>query len=160
MPSARFSRPEICPSYSAKGPVLAQKSFPVMSTRDLAKGLSQVCKAFRHLDPSALCLSSSKSGNLLLLTLLPDVASVQVSVHMCVPRRAFAEERAQALGTSLQQLTRGTDSASGSSSGGFFGTGEEARRQWREQREKLDKEQEPLSIVNSELPTSCVTLYC
>ncbi|CAL5220603.1 g2644 [Coccomyxa viridis] len=32
-----------------------------MSTRELARGLAQVCKAFRHLDPTALCLSSSKS---------------------------------------------------------------------------------------------------
>lgn len=36
-----------------------------MSTRELARGLAQVCKAFRHLDPTALCLSSSKSENLL-----------------------------------------------------------------------------------------------
>ena len=32
-----------------------------LSTRQLAQGLAQVCKAFRHLDPSALCVSSSKS---------------------------------------------------------------------------------------------------
>ena len=32
-----------------------------MSTRDLAKGLAQVCKAFRHLGTSAICLSSSNS---------------------------------------------------------------------------------------------------
>ena len=71
------------------------------------------------------------------------------------PCRAFAEERAQALGTSLQELTGAADSTSGSSSGGFFQTGEEARRQWREQRKKLDEEEEEeeeVSIVNSGLP--------
>ena len=76
-------------------------------------------------------------------------------VQGCLACRAFAEERAQALGSSLQELTGGADSASGGSSAGFFETGEEARRQWREQRGKLDEE-EPLSVVNSELPLLCL----
>ena len=86
-----------------------------------------------------------------------DRSSFSVVIRMCdghLACRAFAEERAQALGTSLQELMGGASSASGSSSGGFFETGEEARRQWREQRERLDEE-EPVSFVNSELP-SCL----
>ena len=35
-----------------------------MSTRDLAKGLAQVGKAFRHLGASAICLSSSKGKDI------------------------------------------------------------------------------------------------
>ena len=63
-----------------------------------------------------------------------------------VHRRAFAEERAQALGTSLQELTGGAGS---SGSGGFFETGEEARRRWREQRDAQDQQEkeEPISIA-------------
>ena len=60
--------------------------------------------------------------------------------------RAFAEERAQALGTSLLELT---GAAGGSGSGGFFETGEEARRRWREQRDSQDRQEkeEPISVA-------------
>lgn len=62
--------------------------------------------------------------------------------------RAFAEERAQALGTSLQELTGGA----ASSSGGFSKTDEEARRRWRDQRDQQEKE-EGISIANgADLP--------
>ena len=46
-----------------------------MSTRELAKGLAQLCKAFRHLDPSALCLSSAESKSVF-LTIIPALVSV------------------------------------------------------------------------------------
>ena len=73
-------------------------------------------------------------------------------------RRAFAEERAQALGTSLQELT---GAAGSSGSGGFFETGEEARRRWREQRDAQDQQEkeEPISIAKGvNLPFSMMHL--
>lgn len=71
--------------------------------------------------------------------------------------RAFAEERAQALGTSLQELT----GKANSSSGGFFETGEEARRRWREQRDQADKQdkQEPVSVLNRALFSGTARLH-
>ena len=74
-------------------------------------------------------------------------------------RRAFAEERAQALGTSLQELT---GAAGSSGSEGFFETGEEARRRWREQRDAQDQQEnkeEPISIAKgANLPFSTMHL--
>ena len=74
------------------------------------------------------------------------VCAMLCSDGSAVHCRAFAEERAQALGTSLRELTGATGS---SGSGGFFETGEEARRRWREQRDSQDQQEreEPVSIA-------------